>query len=240
MVGTAQERLCPPYDCNKLRFEPCHDDFIVMGTIQKNRSSLDTLFYKSTLPVKGNRRRVCCKYSQLDSLKPERVCRKNCVSQQPFAKPLASVFRQKAHEEIADVSGNRSTGGRHIAPSNNQVAYQGNDLRIAMLDIALNESAHLFERGRLQEGKVPVFSSNDVDGSTKTFRIIHSDLADLNGHSAISLRLPPTVSRLDRWWAWHRSAFAHPTIFLLTPSRTARRSGCASPAMSAPAGSWSA
>ncbi len=47
----------------------------------------------------------------------------------------------------------------------------------------------------------------------------------------------PTVH--DRWWARRKRAFAHPTKSL-TPSRTAIRYCCASPARSAPAGSSNA
>lgn len=105
------------------------------------------------------------------------------------------------------MSRNCSTSGWYVAPSNNHIVHNRNDLWVAAFDIPLNESAYLFNWRRLQEGEVLAFSGNGVDGRAKAFRVVYSDLAKLNGHGATSLlhRKHSAVDLLARCRLWHFS-----------------------------------
>ena len=80
------------------------------------------------------------------------------------------------------MSGNGSTGGWYIAPSNDRALPNGNYLRVAAFYVAFNKITHLLNRRRLQEGDVLVFTGNGVHGSAKAFGVVHADLAQFDFH----------------------------------------------------------
>ena len=148
-----------------------------MDAINEDRLPFGALFDKACLSIEGCSSSVRCDHAELDPLKPDHVRSVNCVPQKPFAKSFASPFRYKTYEQVADMSGHRTAGGRYIAPSDDHAFNNGNDLRVAVLDIALHERAHLFDRRRLEEGKVFAFPRDRVDRSAKAFRVLDSNLA---------------------------------------------------------------
>lgn len=76
----------------------------------------------------------------------------------------------------------RATRGRHVAPSDHGAALDGDDLRIASLDIARDEGADLFDRGSLHERDIFALAGNDVDRGAEGIRVGDLNLAEFDAH----------------------------------------------------------
>lgn len=169
-----------------LCLKTCHYDFVVVDAINQDCLAFYALLHETYLLIEGCSCRICCEHSQLDALKSEHFCREHCVPQKSFTKPSTSPLRHNAHKEVADMSGNRTISGWYVAPSNNRVFRNGNNLRVSVFYIALYEGSHLLTRWRLQESEVPVLSGHRVNGSAKTLCVAHADLAQLDFHRVTS------------------------------------------------------
>jgi hypothetical protein len=56
------------------------------------------------------------------------------------------------------------------------------DLRKALLDVALDEGAHLFDRRRLETGNKSAFPGHHIDGGMETLDVFFPDRANLDRH----------------------------------------------------------
>ena len=73
-------------------------------------------------------------------------------------------------------------GRRYVAPANDLPIGGGDELRVAFLDIALDEGPRAFHWRRIEKREKPTFPSHHVDSGMEALNVLLANPTDLDRH----------------------------------------------------------
>src|SRR5215831_3918385 len=118
---------------------------------------------------------------ELDALEPGGAGSFDRCADQTLTDALTAKLGQHAHAEIADVRMHGQRRAAHVAPAHEAAVDLGDELRVAELQVALDERPAFVEWKALDEGHEAPLAKHDVADITELRDVVEGDGADAEG-----------------------------------------------------------